>query len=144
MKPPSNPNDPLLHALLEDAQVVADTAAMAVRSRRQRSRRLLRAGTIAAFLTAVVWLGLTHRFTQSERPAQMTGREGTPLATKIQFWPGFVKAYPSDSRSEDDGDLPVTTENERKLLSDLGDVPSLIVWNDSGKVSGVHVFEKSP
>jgi hypothetical protein len=62
----------------------------------------------------------------------------------------FVKEYSADESSNDDGNgklsAPAVSEEERKLLREIeiDDEPTLIVWNDAGQVSRIHVFERRP
>jgi len=145
MKSPVNPNDPLLQALVEDEQALSQKVAAEVRSRRQSRRNIMRAATVALLL-ATFWFGFGKGFTRRRQsnPAQMSKDDTTAAASNPSFGNAFVKTYPADSPSDDDLTRPAATEEERKLLRDLRDEPSLIVWNDAGRVSSVHLFDKSP
>src|SRR5258706_13407288 len=145
MNSPVNPNDPLLQALAEDEQSLSQKVAAEVRSRRQSRRNMMRRATVALLL-ATFWFGFGKVFTLRGPPIPMQVIKDETIATasNASFGKAFAKVYPADSSSDDDLARPAATEEERKLLADLGDAPSLIVWNEAGRVSRVYVFDKSP
>jgi hypothetical protein len=144
MKSPVNPNDPLLQALAEDEQALSRKVAAEVRSRRQNRRNIIRVA-MAGMLLATFWLGFDKVFTHRgpSVPMQVTKDDTIAAPSNRSFGNAFAKEYPAESLSDDDLTRPAATEEERKLLRDLRDAPSLIVWNDAGRISCVHVFDKS-
>src|SRR4051812_9450270 len=161
MKDPFNSTDPLLRAVVEDEESMSLAAAADVR-RRLHKRRKLRRNAIAAAMIVGVSVILSFWM----REAVRTGRPGfgrnpdanrrlvssnhantSPVAVSRFAAPpreGFVKAYSVDSQIADDLSHAAITEQERSLLKELRDQPTLIVWNAAGQLSRVHVFEKSP
>ena len=141
MKMPSNPDDPLLQALTEDAKTVAQSAAAEVRSRRRRQTNLSRSAALFVLLIVAVWFS-THSAHREPMQPISTSVPFT-LPTKPPFGEAYLKVYPAEAPAEDFSQ-PAATKEERDLLKDIYDRPVLIVRNESGHITGVHVFESSP
>ena len=164
MKKPFD-NDPLLRAIIEEEEPISLTAAADVRRRVQKRRKILRSTILAAMVLVggVVTFSLWDRFTgqpktnynsisSTDRNTSTTTVTETSNPTRVGAPPpktASVKEYSADSQIIAEDYLTVvgaatTTEQEQTLLKDLNGQPVLIVWNDAGHVSRVHIFGRTP
>src|SRR5438094_738802 len=99
MKMPSNPDDPLLQALTEDAKAVAQIAAAEVRSRRRRQTNLSRSAALFVLLIAAVWFSTHSAHREPMQPiATSVLSKSTPTPA---FLEAYVKVYPAEAPAED-------------------------------------------
>ncbi len=120
MKTPHHPDDPLLQALIRDANELPLAAAAQARSR-QRLRR-----TVSSSVAVIVLVALGLWF--STRPAPNHADHAGPSKNFAQS--GAIVPSPA-----------VASPAEKKLLDDLADTPLLVVRNSSGHLRRVYVLE---
>jgi hypothetical protein len=153
----SKPSDPLIGAIVEEDQAISATAAAEVRKRLQRRRRARQVGTIiAAMLVAAgvivrrdLFLGSRNHDLAtndiSNSSDYFVGREAAHASGSIVTRAPFVKQYSVGTQPGEELNLAASggTEEERKLLRELNDQPTLVVWTDAGQVSRVYIFDFS-
>jgi len=142
MKTPSEPNDPLLQSLVEDANELAQAAAAEARSRRRAHLTLVRIGTPLVILLAAALWSIKHS-SHHEAASQVSDVGRAANAPKFAMQRAYVRVNHPGEPAEDDSVPPDATEQEKQLLNELPDVPLLLVRNDAGQVTRVHVFEST-
>src|SRR5256885_6556091 len=132
MKIPRNPGDPLIRALTEDANDLAQRAATEVRSRRRRQTNLSRSAALFVLLVTAVWFA--KHSTHHEPTERLATGVPSTVPTKPAFGASYVKVDPAEAPAEDLSETAGGKE-ERDLLKDLHDTPVLIVRNESGHIT---------
>jgi hypothetical protein len=138
MNTPHEPTDPLLRSLLEETTDLPARAAAAARQRsaqRRQSRRRLAQTAALALLSILAW----RLFPTPTEPAS-TVAVVSPGATAPEFSPepdaptAPKLATPS---------LPSGLNPEQaQFVKALGNLPLLLVRDDSGKVTRIHLVER--
>ena len=151
MKSPPDPTDPLLQCLADEAADLLLRAANEARNTRARHmhrRRQFSLTVAVLFLGVFAWQVFPPRAARREtiamRPATPeTAPLPTPGAPTVPEQRGFVKVQTEDQVKNDPLPLPdgLSQEQETLLFAARG-LPLLLVRDDSGKVTGVHVIER--
>lgn len=135
MNPPLDPNDSLTKLLVEESAGLAQAAAAEARARRRARANAARlAAPLAVLLIAALWLA--PQFTRRTSPNRSTYVQTSKTAPPQ----GYVRIYHA-------GETPAiqqpSDEKEKQLLSALPDAPLLLVRNESGQLTRIHVFDSS-
>lgn len=138
MNTPTPPKDELLKSLVEEANGLPQTAAAQARSRQRTRMNTVRVAGILSLSLLALGIWFSHRAPRRELSKEMAS---TPKPSEApDTSKGYVKAYPA-GEAEPGPTPPDTSERERRLLTELSDVPVLIVKN-GGEISRVHIFER--
>jgi hypothetical protein len=138
MNTPTPPKDELLKSLVEEANGLPQTAAAHARSRQRTRMNTVRVAGILSLSLLALGIWFSHRAPRGE-PTNEAARTAKPSEVPDTS-KGYVKAYPA-GEAEPGPTPPDTSERERRLLTELSDVPVLIVKN-GGEISRVHIFER--
>jgi len=141
MKSRSDPNDPLMQSLVEDASEFAQSAASEARSRRRRRLNVVRIGVLLVFLLAAALIWFAQWSPRNEAAINISKGGGSGEHQKVAADVGYVRAH---QPGEQVADEPVPQDmTERQLLNELPDVPLLFVRNEAGQLTSVHVFDNN-
>jgi hypothetical protein len=144
MKDPFNPTHRLLRAVVKDEEAIALNAAAKVRSRRRRHRIICQGSLFATLLlggAGILFLPPNRSAVFRNSSANESGKTSRNTVTAKA---AFVRQYSTDLGTDEVLSASAASEEERKLLGEISDEPALIVWNDSGQVSRIHIFERRP
>ena len=141
MKTPPEPIDPLTQSLLEDAYELAQAGAAEARLRRRVRMIFVRVATALVFiLAAAIWY--TKNSSHREAASQFSNVSRSVKAADFAAHSGYLRAYHMGEPVEDTI-AQDATEQEKQLVKELPDVPLLLVHNEAGQLTRVHVFESS-
>jgi hypothetical protein len=142
MKLPPEPDDELLKSLVEETNALPRAAA--AQARRQRQKRANSIRVVAALMILLFAAGIwfSQRPSRSEVTTEIAHTANASQASKALTQPGYVKVYQADEAVPPDPIPPGVSEREKRLLTELPGVPLLIVKNDAGEVTRVHIFER--
>jgi hypothetical protein len=141
MKSPLEPDDALVNSLVEETKSLPQLAAAHARSGR-RARRIVvqTSATLAALtlITSLWYFQTTERDAQNERAVDVRPLENNTPASHA----GYVRVYEAGELPEIVTLPPDATEREKQLWAELPGVPVLIVKNNAGEITRIHVFER--
>jgi hypothetical protein len=142
MKTLPESDDPLLQSLVEEVKDLPKSAAAHARSRQQARTTIARVSvvlTVMLFAAGMLLFGHTPERKDAGKVTRITRPPQTATSRARQ---GYVKVYHEGETAADESIPPNATERERQLLAELPGVPLLIVKNDAGEVTRVHIFER--
>ncbi len=129
MNTPRDPSDPLLHSLTEETADLPARAALEARrqtAQRRKTRRRFAHAAIVAMVAIVTWKSLPHRDPDVRPPdITLTNLPATnPPANAERLLPTGLN------------------EDQQRFIESAPDLPMLLVRDESGKVTRIHIVER--
>jgi hypothetical protein len=139
MKTPSEPNDPLLQSIAEEAADMPLKAAVEARKtriRRTQQRRQIAITAVALFCGVCAW----QMFPPAERARDLTANVSispTPLEQ------GILLVRTEEQARNEPLPLPAgLSKDQENLVKAAQGLPLLLVRDSTGRVARIHVFER--
>ena len=142
MKIPSEPDDELLQSLVEETITLPQAAAAQARSQQRARMNTIRIAAMLAIPVLAAGIWFSQRPPRPEVTTEITRATSSSEAGKASTQQGYVKVYQADEAVPPDPIPPDASEREKRLLTELPGVPLLIVRNDAGEISRIHIFER--
>ena len=142
MKAPVEPNDPLLQSLTEETCGLPQAAAAHARSCQQARTKIARVSAVLTVLLLAAGIWLPGKSSNRKNAGNITRATRPPQTANPPARQGYVRVYQDGENAGAESVPPDATEREKQLLAELPGVPLLIVKNDAGQVTRVHVFER--
>jgi hypothetical protein len=134
-------DDELLKSLVEETKALPQAAAAQARARQRTRMSTIRITTLLA-VSALTGIWFSQRPPHSKVTTETPHAVNAPEASEPSTRQGYVKIHQVGEAVAPDPIPPDATEREKELLTELPDVPLLIVKNEAGQVARVHIFER--
>ena len=137
MKPSHNPDEPIIRSFVEEANPLARAAALQARAMQLRRKAANRLAIAMVILIPAVTIFLLNLPSHKQMVNGLFARN-VPASSSA----GYVRAYPNTEAALTQP-IPIeATAREKQLLTELPELPLLIVRDELGQVTRVEVFER--
>jgi hypothetical protein len=139
MKNFNEPNDPIAQSLVNEAANLASAAATVARSRQQLRTNATRLALVLLICLPALMIFKVVR--HGHAPSRTNEVAAVPNAAHSASL-AYVKINSASATKQSNPVPRGVTGREKELLTELPGVPLLIVRNQRGDVTRVHVFER--
>jgi hypothetical protein len=141
MKTRSEPDDELVTSLVEETNALPRVAAAHARARQRTRMNAARFAAILVVSVLAAGLWFSQSPPRSKDNPQTAHAVNATDSVRTLIRQGFVEVYQA-GEVPPDPIPPGATKREIELLTELPDVPLLIVKNEAGQVARVHIFAR--